>query len=208
LKTQSILVLVLLVANASCQLVSSPRLVPSQSVQPQGAPLPDQRTTEVVVRLREALVFARNQISLSNAGRDYLYIGPVETDNSGRQELSLWVGVASTLDREFYRESLPSADELILTTDANTIRLPLIPWVHSLKHSPFTTATPLKVALRAPVTLPQLDQIASSSTLTVEMRSQTAAVQEFYHWRGNWQQWQSIDQDTQVGFTVRVQASK
>lgn len=171
-------------------------------------PLPDQVTTEVVVNLRKPVVFYRNDLALSSVARDYLYIGPVQTDNSGVRELSLWVGLASTIDRHFVRESFPAGDELVITLDSSTLRLPLIPWIHDTEHSPFPTPTPLTHALRAPVTQQQIQQIAEAKEVSIDLISPSNRANHFQHWQGEWLAWEEIEQDTQVGFSVRVEQSQ
>ena len=168
-------------------------------------PLPDQVTTEVVVNLRKPVVFYRADPTLSSVARDYMYLGPVETDNSGVRELSLWIGLASTIDREYIREAAPLGDELLLTLDSTTLRLPLIPWIHDAKHSPFPTTTPLTLALRAPVSQQQIQQIAMAQSVTIELLSPEKPPKHYQHWQGQWLAWQAIEQDTQPGFTVRVE---
>lgn len=168
-------------------------------------PLPDQVTTEVVVNLREPVVFFRSDMTLSSVARDYLYLGPVQTDNSGVRELSLWVGLSSTIDRDYAREAFPIGDELVLTLGSESLRLPLIPWVHDTEHSPFPTATALTLALRAPVTQQQIQQIAEAQEIAIALVTASSRSIKFQHWHGEWLAWQAIEQDTQVGFTVNVE---
>lgn len=167
-------------------------------------PLPDAITTEVVVNLRSAVVFYRAQPALSSVARDYLYLGPVQTNNSGTQELSLWVGLASTIDRRYLRENQPSGDELVLIVDGTKLRLPLIPWIHDQEHSPFPTPIPLSTALRAPVSQQQLQRIAQANTVDVELAYGATQALRYQHWQGQWLAWQHINLDTQMGFDVKV----
>lgn len=194
--------LVLSAACTGCQVLGRSN---DQSLVAVNYPLPDQVTTEVVVNLRKPVVFYRADLALSSVARDYMYLGPVETDNSGLRELSLWVGLASTIDRDYIREAAPLGDELLLTLDSTTLRLPLIPWIHDAKHSPFPTATPLTLALRAPVSQQQIQQIAMAQNITIELLSPENPPRQYQHWQGEWLAWEAIDQDTQVGFAVRVE---
>lgn len=197
-----VLLLTLSLSTIACQWLGKPS---NQEPVAINYPLPDQVTTEVVVNLRKPVVFYRNDLALSSVARDYLYIGPVETDNSGVRELSLWVGLASTIDRNFVRESFPVGDELVLTLDSTSIRLPLIPWIHDTEHSPFPTPTPLTLALRAPVTQQQIQQIAEAKNVAIDLIFPSNRSNHFQHWQGEWLAWEKIEQDTQIGFSVRVE---
>ncbi len=199
-----LMLLILGLSNMACQWLDKQS---NQDPIAINTPLPDQVTTEVVVNLRKPVVFYRNDLALSSVARDYLYIGPVQTDNSGVRELSLWVGLASTIDRHFVREEFPVGDELVLTLDSTTLRLPLIPWIHDTEHSPFPTPTTLTQALRAPVTQQQIQQIAEATEVSIDLIFPSNRAYHFQHWQGQWLAWEEIEQDTQVGFSVRVQQS-
>lgn len=184
-----------------CKAPSAPQTADNEIL---NQPLTDPVTTEVVVNLRKAVVFYRAQPALSSVARDYLYLGPVQTNNSGTQELSLWVGLASTIDRGYLRESQPTGDELVVIIDGAKLRLPLIPWIHDQDHNPFPTPIALAAALRAPISQQQLARIAQAKTLEVALASEATPALRFQHWEGQWLAWQKINLDTRMGIDVKV----
>lgn len=120
----------------------------------------DERTGVVLRRAREPVVFARTEPRYSRSMRDYLYVGPVETNRQGVREYFLWVGIATTLDRGFIAPAADLPRTLYVTVDGEPIELPLARW-HDLVRTQFTaplypTAVPVRAELAARVTLQQL----------------------------------------------------
>jgi hypothetical protein len=120
----------------------------------------DERTGVVLMRAREPLVFARTEPRYSRSMRDYVYVGPVETNRQGVREYFLWVGVATTLDRGFIAPAAELPRTLYVTVDGEPMELPLQPW-HELVRTAITaavyeTAVPLRAELAARVTMQQL----------------------------------------------------
>jgi hypothetical protein len=119
----------------------------------------DERAGVVLTRAREPLVFARTEPRYSRSVRDYLYLGPVETNRQGVREYFLWVGVATTLDRGFLAPPAELPTTLYVTVDGEPIELPLARW-HDLVRTeiaqPYATAVPVGAELAARVTFQQL----------------------------------------------------
>ncbi len=61
----------------------------------------DEQSGATIVRGPAVLVYARTEPRYSRSARDYVYLGPVETNRQGVREYFLWVGVATTIDRGF-----------------------------------------------------------------------------------------------------------
>jgi hypothetical protein len=142
----------------------------------------DERTGVVLLRAREPLVFARTEPRYSRSLRDYLYVGPVESNRQGVREYFLWVGIATTLDRGFIAPLAELPSTLYVTIAGEPIVLPLAPW-HDLVQTRTTepvyrTAVPLRAELAARVTLQQLALLdaAQLETVAVDGAARTAVL--------------------------------
>lgn len=120
----------------------------------------DERAGAVIARARVPLVFARTEARYSRSARDYLYVGPVETNRQGVREYYLWVGVATTLDRGFIAPAASTPQTLVITVADEPIELPLAPWGELVRTSGggpvYATAVPVRAELAARVSLQQL----------------------------------------------------
>lgn len=149
----------------------------------------DERTGVVLRRGREPLVFARTEPRYSRSSRDYLYLGPVETNRQGVREYFLWVGVATTLDRGFIVPPAEPPRTLYVIVGGEPIELPLAPWhelVRTAVSDPlYATAVPLGAELAARVTLQQLVLIDAAELETVAVAVEaSAAPRAFVRWEG------------------------
>ncbi len=150
----------------------------------------DERAGVVLLRAREPLVFARTEPRYSRSLRDYLYVGPVETNRQGVREYFLWVGVATTLDRGFIAPLADLPSTLYVNIDGEPIALPLSPW-HELMPTQITdpvyeTAVPLRAELAARVTLQQLAlfDAARLGTVAVDAGARAEAL-DYRRWESN-----------------------
>jgi hypothetical protein len=125
-----------------------------------------------LVRARKPMVFAHTEPRYSRSGRDYLYIGPLESNRQGVREYYLWVGVATTLDRGFIAPSGSVPDTLFVTVAGEPMELPLRPladFVRRTTEAPiYATAVPLQAELAARVTLQQLALLDTASSDSIE----------------------------------------
>jgi hypothetical protein len=149
----------------------------------------DERTGVVLRRAREPLVFARTEPRYSRSSRDYLYLGPVETNRQGVREYFLWVGVATTLDRGFLAPPAELPHTLYVTVDGEPIELPLAPWYElvraTLGEPVYETAVPLGAELAARVTLQQLTLLEAAQLETVAVTGEArAALRSYVRWEG------------------------
>jgi len=140
----------------------------------------DTRSGLTVVRGREPLVFARTEPRYSRSARDYVYLGPVETNRQGVREYYLWVGIATTLDRGFLAPAALAPRTLYVNVGGEPMELPLKPWHElvpiGLAEPVYATAVPVRAELAARVTLQQLILIDAESpaSIAVEVAAQTA----------------------------------
>ena len=88
----------------------------------------DQATGLAWAAAAEPSVYARADPSYSRAARDYVYIGPVETNARGFREYFLWVGIGTTLDRGFLAPAGDSVARITLLIDDEPVDLELMPW--------------------------------------------------------------------------------
>ena len=127
----------------------------------------DERAGMTLVSAREPLVFARTEPRYSRSARDYLYLGPVETNRQGVREYYLWVGVATTLDRGFIAPPADPPRILYLVVDGEPMELVLRPWSElvrtTIAEPLYEAAAPLQAELAARVTLQQLELLGARS---------------------------------------------
>lgn len=120
----------------------------------------DERSGLVLARGLEPLVFARTEPRYSRSARDYLYLGPVETNRQGVREYFLWVGVATTLDRGFIAPPVGTPQRLVITIEGEPVELELVRWAELVRTTAaepvYATAVPVQAELAARVTLQQL----------------------------------------------------
>lgn len=73
-------------------------------------------------------VYARTETRFSRSARDYIYLGPVEVNERGRREYYLWVGIASTIDRDFLAGESSVPDILYVDLRGAPMEFELTPW--------------------------------------------------------------------------------
>ncbi len=188
----------------AAQLVVSTALVACSTAGPKLAPSLDPASGEMVVALRSAVVFTRAEPGLSPAARDYVYLGPVETNVAGLQALYLWVGLAGTIDRPGLAVAPRLAESLALQVGEQTIELMLQDWHDDMRDSPFDITVPLQQSMRAEVTPEQLQQIAQAQQLSISLIDPSGEARVYRHWSGATAEWHDAPEDAEVGFAVRV----
>ncbi len=127
----------------------------------------DERAGMTLTSAREPLVFARTDPRYSRSARDYLYVGPFETNRQGVREYYLWVGVATTLDRGFVAAPQELPRTLYVTVEGEPIELELKPLDDLVRRTIdvpiYATAVKLQAELAARVTLQQLQRLATAA---------------------------------------------
>lgn len=141
------------------------------------------------VSMDEPIVLARTVPLYTVAARDYLYIGPIETNRLGEREHYLWLGLASTVDRSLRGDSAPGADKLLLLIDGTPVAFALSRWVADFEAPHYDVKVPLAGTRRARVSLNQIHRIAEADSLEVHVLSETGASARYELWQGNWPNW-------------------
>jgi hypothetical protein len=140
----------------------------------------DSQSGLTIVTDREPVAFARTDNRFSRSARDYLYIGPVELNERGAREYYLWVGVASTIDRNYLAGETTIPDFLYLDVAGAPMEFELKLWDERVsqlaRRTIYESAVAPAVVLAARVTLDQLMLIseAKPESLRVAMRNATA----------------------------------
>ncbi|MEM1230891.1 MAG: hypothetical protein AAGI15_10160 [Pseudomonadota bacterium] len=189
----SLLCLCALLPQAGCG-VLGPRLDPTL----------DPVSREMVVALREPVVYVRAEPGLSVSARDYLYLGPVEGNVAGDQRYYLWVGMAGTIDRAGAGLVDDPAYAVALDVDGFSLELPLADWHDDLGQSPFEVRVPLRHSMRATLTSDQLARIARADGVALSLITVAGQARDFAPWRGDWSAWANVADDAAVGFGVEV----
>jgi hypothetical protein len=123
----------------------------------------------------------------SEAARDYLYLVPVEINETGTRRHYLWLGLATTIDRAWLGAQLNAAETLVVSFDGVPVGLPLLAWDPA--PPPFATPAPTYDVRRAHVSLDQLERLATAASIEVEIVPADAARTRFAPWRGRWDDW-------------------
>ena len=135
----------------------------------------------------EPMVFARTQPQYSRSGRDYLYLGPVETNRQGVREYYVWVGVATTLDRGYLVPPGAEPERVFVEVAGEPMELVLRPWSEReprLRDARvYGTPVRLGAELAARVTLDQLLKLASEPLQSVRVVDRDGATREYYRWQ-------------------------
>jgi len=149
----------------------------------------DEQSGATIVRGPAVLVYARTEPRYSRSARDYVYLGPVETNRQGVREYFLWVGVATTIDRGFIAPEAQEPRILYVEVRGEPIELPLKAWRDlvptGLKTPMYSTTVPVREELAARVTLQQLALIGGASPASVGLATgESGAPRAFVRWDG------------------------
>ena len=148
----------------------------------------DERSGATIVRGPSVAVYARTEPRYSRSARDYVYLGPVETNRGGVREYFLWVGVATTIDRGFIAPEGQQPRTLSLEQGGEPVELPLKPW-HELvptgfKKPMYSTTVPITEELAARVTLQQLRLISGAAPGSISLVTVGDGARTFVRWGG------------------------
>jgi hypothetical protein len=139
-----------------------------------------------ITRDTAPLVFARTEGRYSRSARDYLYLGPVETNRQGIRDYYLWVGIATTLDRGFIAPTVETPHMLYLNVQGEPIELLLRPWGEVLRDGGlvplYETAVDTDTVLAARVTLQQLELFAAEPLASVTTATGNGDTREYFRW--------------------------
>ena len=153
----------------------------------------DTDTGVTYVTLARALGFADSQPQLTTSARDYVYLGPVEINRMGARQHFLWVGVATTIDRDLADATWPGTVAISFVLDGEPMVLPLQDWVATSRSStPYDPPAPLLENLGVAVSVDQIALIARAKTLELRLHLANDRIRRFKPWGGNRRQWQSF----------------
>jgi hypothetical protein len=120
-----------------------------------------------------AQVYARTDIRYSRSARDYLYLGPVETNRQGLLEYYLWVGVGTTLDRGYLAPEQAPPTALRVLVSGELMEFELKPWhdIAGMARGASLYTTPVRPSseLVARITLHQLELMAGRAPASVDI---------------------------------------
>jgi hypothetical protein len=163
------------VALAAC--ASQTRVVHERLDEPSGT---------TVLAGAEPMVFARTEAQYSRSGRDYLYLGPAQTNRQGVREYYVWVGVATTLDRGYLVPLVSEPERVFVDVAGEPMELALRPWREREPnlHDARIYATPVRLGaeLAARVTLDQLQKLASEPLESVRVVDRDGTTRAYYRW--------------------------
>jgi hypothetical protein len=133
------------------------------------------------------MLFARTEARYSRSNRDYIYLGPVETNRQGLREYYLWVGVATTLDRGYLAPELELPVSVQLQVQGGEPMLfELSPWAQAIPGLSPANAYPTQVALRgqlgARATRDQLRLIADAAPTSIRIGTSDGATRIYDLW--------------------------
>lgn len=135
---------------------------------------------------RAPLVFAHAETRYSVSGRDYLYLGPVETNRQGVREYLLWVAYGTTLDRGFLAPLSDAPETLYLRVQGEWMALELRPWTERAgglaKAHPYHTAVALQAELAARITLNQLELMTQEQMQSIRVVDASGHAAEYQRW--------------------------
>lgn len=151
----------------------------------------DEATGLTIVTLPEPLVLAR-PTRYSAAARDYAYLGPVEINRMGEHEHFLWIGLASTLDRDRIAEAPPEASTLALVIDGLPMLLPLSEWNPDLEVPPYAGNAPVYLTLAARASADQIRRVAAADSISVNIVTKSGKTLSYKVWSGERPTWSAF----------------
>ncbi|MGI9258010.1 MAG: hypothetical protein ACR2QQ_04175 [Gammaproteobacteria bacterium] len=174
-------------------------------VEPVREELFEERSGLTWASINEPVVLASATPGYTVAARDYLYVGPVETNRLGTREYYLWMGAASTVDRELRGNSLPESETLLIIADGAPVTLALEQWNPGFDDEPYESPVPTTQNWGARVSTHQIQRIARATSVEIQLVSETGESTPYELWDGSWQNWESFPNPS-TG--LRTQASR
>lgn len=132
------------------------------------------------------MVFARLDAQFSRSARDYVYLGPAQTNRQGVREYFLWVGVASTLDRGYFapESELPIEIEIMIQGEPMAFELDdwPPPYLSTESANLYSTPVALQSQLASRITYDQLRLINEERPNGILVRGADNRVRTFSVW--------------------------
>ena len=142
-----------------------------------------------VVTIHDAVMLARPVRTLAAGARDFAYIGPVEINRMGRRDYYLWIGLASTVDRDLVGAMPTDAVALAVFVDDEPMILPLSEWDTSLDLPPYQSTVPVYATLMASTSLDQIHRIAAAKSVELHLIAGTDNAHRYRAWQATWSSW-------------------
>ncbi len=146
----------------------------------------DDASGVTISRARTPLAFAHGERRYSVSGRDYLYLGPVETDRQGVHEYYLWVGTGTTLDRGYLAPTTAAPRTLYLRLRGEWMELELHPWAERVPERaaahPYRTPVAMRSELAARVTRDQLELMTQEPLASVRVVDADGRAADYERW--------------------------
>jgi hypothetical protein len=131
-------------------------------------------------------VFARTETRLSRSARDYIYLGPVEVNERGQREYYLWVGIASTIDRDFLAGASSIPDVLYIDLQGAPVEFGLAPWDQRIPRLAgsrvYDPAVSPGMIMAARVTRDQIQLISESRPESVRVARAGEPTVDYFRW--------------------------
>jgi len=171
----------------------------------------DGNTGITLLTADDPMVFARTEARYSRSARDYVYLGPIETNRQGTRDYYLWVGVATTLDRGFLAPDGEVPDALFVDVQGEVMEFKLKPWsdrVRNLQSIPlYNPAVDVRTQLAARVTLHQLVLLASEPLERVRVGSLDGKTRLYRRWQDE-QSWRGFFRETVASESVATDLTR
>ncbi len=143
-----------------------------------------------IATLAEPITLARAAPRISQAARDYVYLGPVQVNRMGAREHYLWLGVASTVDRTPLGEQPLLPTHIVFVADGLPMPLTLEEWDSTLTGStPYSVANTPYRSLGSRVTQQQLAVLANAKQVRVYLQSSDMPSARYHRWTGQFSDW-------------------
>lgn len=144
----------------------------------------------------QIMVFARTEARYSRSTRDYIYIGPVETNRQGLREYFLWVGVATTLDRGYLAPEIDLPTSLQVVLQGEPMVFDLRPWSEMIpglaSMSAYETRVTLQGQLGARATRDQLRLLAEAAPVSLRVGASDGRTRVFELWTKEPASWSAL----------------
>lgn len=139
-----------------------------------------------IVTAQGLLAFAKTDARLSRSARDYIYLGPVEINERGTRTHYLWIGVASTIDRDYLNAAAPIPAVLYVEIGGAPMEFELhrveelLPELGEVRL--YEPAVSTGVVLLARITVDQLRRMSASGLPSIRVAGANGDLSEYLLW--------------------------
>ena len=165
----------------------------------------DRTSGMTVLTANAPMVFARTEGRYSISARDYVYLGPIETNRQGTRDYYLWVGVATTLDRGYLAPDGEVPDVIFVDVQGELMEFNLKPWSERAPNlqsmRPYSTAVDVQTQLAARVSLHQLALLSNETLDTLRIGRADGNTRLYRRWQDE-QSWNGFLRETVASESV------